>query len=188
MLVTAAVLLVGGFAGARWWGTRPPSSVRPPEAPPPVSRPPTPESPEAPFLHIEGTRLSSADPQGRKLLDLTARTLEVDRTRQRIALTTVSGALYAAGKPQLAFTAPRGVFAVASKAVELTGGVVARTPDGRTLRAARIRLDAGRRTLAASGGVTLTQPGMTIRADGLTTDAALEHTTFSGHIIMQVSE
>jgi len=184
-------LLAGGFVGlnwTRWWGG-PPEQAEPPQASAPPAQSQTPQTQsEEPFLQIEGTRLSGTDPQGRRMWDLRATTLEVDRDRQRIIMKAVTGQFYSGGKPQLAFTAPEALFDVSSKNVDLSGGVFARSQDGRTLRAARIRFDAAQRALTASGDVVLTQPGMSIRADELRTDAALEHPKFSGNIVVRVSE
>ncbi|HEU4797413.1 MAG TPA: LPS export ABC transporter periplasmic protein LptC [bacterium] len=184
-------LVAGGFIGVnwtRWWGDRS-APAEPPQASPPPAAPQTTQAqPEAPLLQIEGTRLSGTDPQGRRMWDLRATTLEVDRDRQRIIMRAVTGQFYNAGKPQLGFSAPAAVFDIPSKNVELSGGVLARSQDGRTLRAARIRFDTAQRTLIASGDVVLTQPGMSIRADELRTDAALEHPKFSGNIVVRVSE
>jgi len=184
-----AALALGALIGARWWGDRaaaPPAEPAPPAAQEPVA--PTPEPPETPLLEIQGTKLSGTDPEGRRVWDLRAQTLAVDRLRQRVVMTSVTGEFYGGGKAQLAFTAPSAVFNVASKDVELTGGVAARTPDGRTLRAARIRYAAGEGALAAFGGVVLTQSGMSIRADELRTDPALAQPRFSGNIVVRITE
>ena len=178
-----AALALGAVVGARWWGGR---AAAPPAATAPVAQEPAPG--ESPLLQIEGTKLSGTDPDGRRVWDLRAQTLAVDRLRQRVVMTSVTGQFYGAGKTQLAFTAPSAVFNVASKDVELTGGVTARTQDGRTLRAARIRYAAGDQVLAASGDVVLTQPGMSIRADELRTDTALAQSRFSGNIVVRVTE
>jgi LPS export ABC transporter protein LptC len=184
-------LAAGGLIGlnwTRWWGGRP-APVEPPQSSsPPAASETTQAPPETPFLQIEGTRLSGTDAQGRRMWDLRATTLEVDRDRQRIIMRAVTGQFFSAGKPQLEFSAPAAVFDISSKNVELSGGVLARSQDGRTLRAARVRFDAAQRTLVASGGVVLTQPGMSIRADEVRTDAALEHPKFSGNIVVRVSE
>lgn len=184
VLSVLAALAAGGYIGARWWGSEP---AAPPSAQPPAA-PPKAEPPDAPFLQIEGTTLAGTDPQGRRVWDLRAKTLEVDRSKQKIMMTGVTGQFYSDGKPQLAFTAPVAVFDVTSKDVELSGGVLAKAPDGRTLRAARVRYGAAQRILAASGDVVLTQPGMSIRADELRTDAGLLEPKFSGNIIVHVSE
>jgi len=184
-------LVAGGFIGlnwARWRGERAAPGEPPQASAPPAASQPTQAQPEEPFLQIEGTRLSGTDPQGRRMWDIRATTLEVDRDRQRIIMRGVTGQFYSGGKPQLGFSAPAAVFDISSKNVELSGGVVARSQDGRTLRAARVRFDASQRTLIASGDVVLTQPGMSIRADELRTDTALEHPKFSGNIVVRVSE
>ncbi|MGH2398516.1 MAG: LPS export ABC transporter periplasmic protein LptC [bacterium] len=180
-------LLAGGLIGLNWAGRR---EARPAPAELQPASPQTPAQPrsEEPFLQIEGTRLSGTDPQGRRMWDIRATTLEVDRDRQRIIMKAVIGQFYSGGKPQLGFSAPAAVFDISSKNVELSGGVVARSPDGRRLRAARVRLDAAQRMLIARGDVALTQPGMSIRADELRTDAALAHPKFSGNIVVRVSE
>lgn len=196
-------LAVGAILGVRWWGQsasspeapRPAAPAAPPAASPPAppSTPAAPSPPpvkpeETPFLQIEGTRLSGTDPQGRRLWDLRAQTLDVDRGQQRIRMTAVTGQFYREGAVQLAFTAPRAVFTIGSKDIELAGGIVARTPDGRTLRAATIRYEGARRTLTATGGVVLAQAGLSIRADQLHTDAGLEQPRFSGNIVVRVTE
>lgn len=182
-------LVLGGVLGVRWWGQGPPP---PPAAPPsPPAAEPAPRQPdaaEAPFLKIEGTRLSGTDPEGRRVWDLRAETLSVDRGQQRIVMTAVTGQFYQDGRSQLTFTAPRARFAIASRDVELSGGVVARTPDGRTLRAATVHYSGGQRTLTATGDVVLTQTGLSIRADALRTDPALEQPRFSGNIVVRVTE
>lgn len=185
-------LVLGGAIGARWWAQPPaPPTPTPAEAPAPPaasSEPQEPGAAETPFLTIEGTRLSGADPQGRRVWDLRAQTLQVDRLQQRIVMTAVTGQFYTAAGPQLVFTAPRASFEIDSKDVELSGGVTARAQDGRTLRAATVRYGAGARTLTATGNVVLTQPGLSIRADELRTDAALEQPRFSGNIVVRVTE
>lgn len=183
-------LVLGGVLGVRWRGQAPrPPAATPPS--PPAVAPATPEQPaaaEPPFLKIEGTQLSGTDPEGRRVWDLQAQTLSVDRGQQRVIMTAVTGQFYRAGRPQLTFTAPRARFAIDSRDVELSGGVVARTPDGRTLRAAMVRYNAGERTLTATGDVVLTQTGLSIRADELRTDPALEQPQFSGNIVVRVTE
>lgn len=190
MAVIAGALLVGGLIGARWWGgttpPAPPAAQRSP-APQPAP-PPAPAQPETPFLQIEGTKLSGTDAQGRRLWDIHAKTLEVDRSRQRIVMTSVTGQFYRAGKPEVVFSAPSAAFSAESKDVELSGGVVGRTADGRTLRAGGLRYQAATRTVIATGGVVLTQKGMSIRADALTADPGLNQTKFSGNIVVQVTE
>lgn len=188
LVVLAAVM---GGLGVRWWiGSAPAPSVSPPAAAP---APPAP-APATPFLHIEGTNLTGADEAGRRLWEMQARSLQVDRQRNRISLLEVTGQLFQSGKPQLQFAAPRAVFVTESKDVELAGGVIGRTPDGRILRAATVRYDGQTKVLTASGGVTLTQParpgvtGTVIQADSLVTDAGLAQTTFSGNVTVKVSE
>lgn len=189
LVFVAAVL---GGLGVRWWMGSAPA----PQAPPPAAAPAPPPAPApaVPFLHIEGTTLAGVDQAGRRLWEMQAKSLQVDRQRDRISLLEVTGQLYESGQPRLQFAASRAVFVTASQDVELTGGVVGRTPDGRTLRAGSVRYSGQTKTLAASGGVTLTQParpgvtGMVIQADSLTTDAGLTQTTFAGNVKVKVSE
>lgn len=189
LVVLSAVM---GGLGVRWWiGSAPPAS--PPAATPAPSAP-APATPATPFLHIEGTNLAGVDEAGRRLWEMQARSLQVDRQRNRISLLEVTGQLFQSGKPQLQFAAPRAVFVTESKDVELAGGVIGRTPDGRILRAATVLYNGQTKVLTASGGVTLSQPvrpgvtGMVIQADRLVTDAGLAQTTFSGNVTVKVSE
>ncbi len=184
-----AALLVGGLIGARWRSSTtpvPPAAERSPAAQP--APPPSPAQPETPFLQIEGTNLSGTDAQGVRLWDIRAKTLAVDRSRQQIVMTSVTGQFYRAGKPEVVFSAPNATFNANSRDVELTGGVVGRTVDGRTLRAGRLRYQAATRTVAATGGIVLVQKGLSIRADALTADPGLNQTTFTGNIVVQVTE
>lgn len=188
----AAVLAAGVLIGL-WWDGRQPAPPAAEPAPPPAAQPASPApgaggAQESPFLQIEGTNLSGADQQGRRVWDLKARTLEVDRSRRRLIMTAVTGQFYAEGKPQLAFRAPSAVLDVVTRDVELTGGVTVRAADGRTLRASRLRYAAGPGTLTASGDVRLDQPGVSIRADELRTDAALSQPRFSGNVVVRVTE
>lgn len=182
--------LIAVAIGVRWWMSSPApttpasSPVQPAVPTAPAPAPPAP----SPFLRIEGTNLAGVDEAGRRLWEIQAKTLQVDRTKDTITLAEVTGQLYQAGTPQLQFAAPRGVFTVKSKDVELSGGVIGRTPDGRTLRAATVRWSGQIKMLSASGGVTVTQPGMTIRADSLTTDAGMKQITFAGNISVKATE
>ena len=164
-------------------------------SPPPASTPPPQAEPAPPqtgadpsFLNIEGTRLAGADASGKRQWDLRAKTLQVDRSKNVVTLVDVTGRLFRNEATALEFAAPKATFFAASRDVELTGGVVGRTPDGRTLRAPVVRWDGRRALLIASGGVTVTQPGMIIRADQLTTDAAMHRPTFTGNISVQVTQ
>lgn len=191
-IISVLVVLLGGaLVGLNVTRRRgaEPAPVEPPEASaPPAAAPQPAGTPDDPLLQVEGTSLSGTDLQGRRLWDLRATTLEVDRDRKRIMMNTVTGQFYSGGKAQLTFSAPAAVFDVSSRNVALSGGVVVRALDGRTLRADRVQFDSARRVLMARGEVVLTQPGMFIRADELQTDAALTHPKFSGNIVVRVSE
>lgn len=192
-LIALAAVLAAGVVIGRWWDGRPAQPPAAEPSPPPTAAPAPPASDpgrgqESPFLQIEGTNLSGADQQGRRVWDLKAQTLEVDRSRRRLIMTSVTGQFYSAGKPQLAFRAPSAVLDVATRDVELTGGVTVRAQDGRTLRASRLRYVAEPGTLTASGDVRLDQPGVSIRADELRTDAALSQPRFSGNVVVRVTE
>ena len=167
--------------------TTPPSTATaPPQAQPAPG--PAPAAPDQPFLNIEGTQLSGADAQGRRLWDLKATSLQVDRTKNIVTMNDVSGQLFENERPALAFRAPKATFFAASRDVQLSGGVFGRTPDGRTLRAPVVRWDHRNAVFIASGGVIVTQRGMSIRADRLTSDAAMRRPRFSGNISVQVTQ
>jgi len=191
----AAALILGALLGAWWTAGRPPGppAAQPAPSPPaqPASSPSTalaPGGPESPFLRVEGTTLSGTDPQGNLVWEMRATTLEVDRARERIVMTSVTGRFYRARTARLAFSAPSAVYHTGRKDVELTGGVTAWTPDGRTLRALRVRYTAADQTMVASGDVVVAQPGLSIRADELRTDPALSRQRFSGRIVVRATE
>jgi LPS export ABC transporter protein LptC len=186
LLAACAVALAAGVVIGRWWDGRTtvPRSV--PAVPTPQPPPGRPAEPP-PFLQIEGTSLSGADPRGRRVWDVRAQTLEVDRARRRLTMSAVMGQFYADGTPQLAFRAPSALLDVATRDVELSGGVELRARDGRTLRAARVRYTAADGVLTAMGGVRITQPGMTVTADALRTDARLAESHFTGNVVVRVS-
>ena len=194
VIAILAAAMLGVFVGTSWRDRTAPTRTAAPDAPeipapagPPAS-PPTAQPPGDPFLHIEGTTLSAADPGGQRLWDLRAAQLSVDNAKQRVVLARVSGQFYARGAVQLTFTAPSAVFHVATRDIEMTGGVVGRAADGRVLRASRVRWDAGQRAIQATGTVILTQRGVAIHADRLVADAALDQVRFSGNVLVRVTE
>lgn len=188
MIGTAAAATAVLIALAVGLRRQPPPPYSPAPVPQAAPAPPSPSGGDQPFLNIEGTRLSGSDVKGRRQWDLKAKTLQVDRGRNVVTLIDVTGQLFQNERPALVFKAPKATFFAASKDVELTGGVVGQTPDGRTLRAPVVRWDAKRAVFVASGGVTVTQPGMIIRADRLTSDAAMQRPTFDGNISVQVTQ
>lgn len=189
-----AAAMLGAYVGTSWRDRVSPPRTAPRAAPetsaparPPAS-PPEAQPPGDPFLHIEGTTLSAADPAGRRLWDLRAAQLSVDNAKQRVVLTRVTGQFYSRGAAQLTFSAPNAVFHITSRDVEMTGGVVGRAADGRVLRASRVRWSAGQRAIQATGTVVLTQRGVAIHSDRLVADAALDQVRFSGNVLVRVTE
>ncbi len=198
VIAILAAAALGVVVGTSWQGrgrVAPPGAPGPPEALAPAPQPaPQGASQPAPprsdrFMQIEGTTLSAADPAGRRLWELRARSLEVDSAKQRVVLTAMSGQFYArGGAAQLAFSAPRAVFQMQSRDVDMSGGVVGRAPDGRVLRASRVRWNAARRSIEARGHVVLTQRGVAIQSDALVADAALDQVRLSGNVVVRVTE
>jgi LPS export ABC transporter protein LptC len=198
MVGILAAALLGALAGVSWRERARPPQTAPsePAAGEPETSAPAPASPAQPqttpsgdpFLHIEGTTLSAADPAGRRLWDLRAAQLTMDNAKQRVVLRGVSGRFYRGAGVGITFSAPAAVFHVASRDVEMTGGVVGRAADGRVLRAAQIRWNAGARQIQAMGTVILTQRGVAIHADRLAADAGLDQVRFSGNVLVRVTE
>ena len=183
----AAVLVA---AAAVWWRT----SMIPPRAgvdeQPPVNAAlnhtvqgavPAAESAPTPFVDIEGTHLAGADDAGRRLWELQAESLQIDQGRNTIGLTGVTGWLYRGGTRQVRLAAPRATYLTSSRAVELSGGVAGEALDGRTFSADRVRWAVGE-SFTAIGHIVVTQHGVSVRADQMRADAAMEAVTFEGHV------
>ncbi len=172
-------------AAAIWWR----ASVTAPHPvaveQPPVDAAPATEASPSPFVEIQGTRLAGADDAGRRLWELQAESLQIDKARNTIVLIGVTGWLYRDGARQVHLTAPRASYLTGTRTVELSGGVAGAAPDGRTFSADRVRWTAGKQFTAA-GRIVLTQHGMTIHADQMRADAALEDVTFEGHVAITV--
>jgi LPS export ABC transporter protein LptC len=144
------------------------------------------ETPFSPFVDIQGTHLAGSDDAGRLQWELQAQSVQLDKDRSMVVLTGVSGWLYHSGKQQVHLVAPRATYASKSNTVELAGGVVGTIVDGRKLEAETIQWVAGSR-LTARGRILLVQPGLTVRADSVHADSALEQVTFEGHVAIVVT-
>ena len=144
------------------------------------------EAPFAPFVDIKGTRLAGSDDAGRLQWELQAQSVQLDKNRSIVVLTGVTGWLYHNGKQQVHLVAPRATYASKSNTVELAGGVVGAVVDGRRLEAETIEWIAGSR-LIARGRIVLVQLGLTVRADSVRADSALEQVTFDGHVAIFVA-
>lgn len=195
-LVWLVVGIVIGVAAFRIWQgapaadvVPPPPATRPPSGPPAPAVPPTEpaEAPPLPQITLERGKLTGTDETGQRQWELATGSLSVQEAQQRVVLGRVTGRFFKQGAPQVTVAAARAVYFLTSKDLELTGGVTAQTTDGRTLRAPRVRWEAGRKRLVASGGVVLTQRGMVIRADQVISDIDLKNTTFSGNVVVTVS-
>jgi hypothetical protein len=64
--------------------------------------------------------------------------------------------------------------------------VVGTVVDGRKLEAETIQWVAGSR-LTARGRILLVQPGLTVRADSVRADSALQQVIFEGHVAIVVA-
>jgi LPS export ABC transporter protein LptC len=187
--------IIVGVAALRIWQGAPAAEVLPPRPPetspgrPPAARPtPAPLEPAPlPSVQLEQGRLTGTNDAGQKQWELQTEHLTIEENQQRVVLGRVQGRFFKQGTPQMTVTAARAVYLIKTKDVELTGDVTARTPDGRTLRAPRVRWEAARTRIVASGGVVVTQSGMVIRADQVISDVDLKNTTFSGHVVVTVA-
>ncbi len=182
----AAVLASAALVAlAAWWRAAGPASA--PVAAPEVAAPAPPSGgPPAPLLEVQGSRLVGSDEAGRRLWDLDAEGVQVDRKRRTVDVTGPRGRWYEDGKVAAVFEAPRGRYLADAGVIDLDGGVTATTADGRTIRARRIRWDLRRGTVQAWDGVVLSQPGAVIRADRLSADAALSTVTLQGRVTITV--
>jgi len=153
---------------------------------PPVS--PTPSAGGVPQAVIKGTTVSSVDEKGRRQWELRATSVVVDSAAGTAALTAVAGTYFKEGKPAISFTAPRGTFFIVTRNVALSERVQARSVSGHTLEADLIRWVHKTQQIEASGAIVLRQRGLTIYADRLTADVALQRTRLEGRIRVTVAE
>lgn len=157
----------------------------------PGQRPPASPSPRAgvvPQAVIKGTTISSVDEKGRRQWELQATSVVVDSAAGTATLTTVAGTYFKEGKPAISFTAPRGTFFIVTRNVTLSERVQARSVSGHRLEANLMRWVHKTQQIEASGAIVLHQRGLTIYADRLTADAALQRTRLEGNIRVTVAE
>lgn len=195
-LVWILIGAVVGVAAARIWQGAPVTGL--PPAPPAAAPKPAPGAPKVkpaappspvplPPAQLEQGKLTGADEAGNKQWELVTDHLSTDDIHHTVVLDRVRGQFYKQGNVQMTLVASRALFRTDTKDVELTGDVQVRTPDGRTMRAPRVRWEASHKRLVASGGVTVVQRDMTIRADSVSSDLDLKNTTFSGHVVVTVA-
>lgn len=161
---------------------------RPGTATPIPAPSPRPSAARIPPVQVDRTAISTVDEGGRPQWDIRAEAVTVDSARGTALLTTVEGTYFQAGEPAVTFTAPNGTFYIATRNVTLTGGVHARATSGRTLEADEVKWVPKARQIEAVGSVVLRQKGLTLRADRLVSDVALQHTTLNGNIRVQATE
>jgi LPS export ABC transporter protein LptC len=189
-----AVLAAAAVGLVVWALLRNPAAA--PPGPSPVSRPThTPgQQPAAtpavvvPQAVIKGTTISSVDDRGRRQWEIHAASVVVDSATGTATLTTVTGTYFKEGQPAVSFTAPRGAFVIATRNVTLSGRVRAQSAAGYLLEADVVRWINRAQQIEASGAVVLRQKGLTIHADRLTADAALQRTRLEGRIRVIVAE
>lgn len=182
--VVASAALVA-LAVWRWTAGPPPGPPAVPGAVSPAVPSGTPASP-SPLLEVQGSRLVGSDEAGRRLWDLEADSLRVDRQRRTVDVIGPRGRWYAGRTVAAVFEAPRGRYLADGGVIELEGGVTATSADGRTVRARQIRWDIRRGGVEARGDVVLRQPGAVLRADTLRGDAALTTVILEGRVMVDI--
>lgn len=182
------------LAAVVWLLLQTPAPVKPggaeaQPAAPPVRRPeggPTPA--RLPPIQVEGTAISTVDPQGRRQWDIRAETVSVRGDGRTVAMIAVEGTFFEAGEASVSFAAPRGTFFIASRNVTLEGRAHARAASGRTLSADAVAWNLKAGQIEATGNVVFRQEGMIVRADRMLSDTALQHVTLRGNIRVTVAE
>ena len=149
---------------------------------------PTPRGGVVPPTVIKETTISSVDERGRPQWELHATSVVVDSAAGTVTLTGVTGTYFKEGKPAISFTAPRGTFFIVTRNVALSERVQARSVSGHRLEADLMRWIHKAQQIEASGAIVLHQRGLTIHADRLTADAALQRTRLEGRIRVTVAE
>ncbi len=155
----------------------------------PAVRPsPGPQSGQIPAVEVERTTMSTVDAQGRRQWEIHADAVVVDGAANTATLTGVRGTYFQRGEAAISFSAPRGTFNVATRAVALAGGVKARAVSGRTVQADVVEWFPKTQQITATGAVVLRQKGLIVRADRLTADVALRRASLQGNIRVTVEE
>lgn len=180
-LVVWALLRTPEPANRAATGPQPPTTERPHPA---ASLTPG----RLPPVRVEGTTITTVDPQGRPQWDIRADTVSVHGDAGRVTMTAVDGTFFEAGDPSVSFAAPRGAFFIASRNVTLEGGAHARAAGGRALSADTVTWMLKARQIEAKGNVVFRQDGMVVHADRLLADTALRNATLSGNIRVTVAE
>jgi LPS export ABC transporter protein LptC len=191
-----AVLAAAAVGVVVWALLRNPAAAPSPGRQPPVPqvtqtpapRPAATPTVVVPQAVIKGTTISSVDERGRRQWEIQAASVVVDSASGTAALTTVAGTYFKEGQRAVSFTAPRGVFVIATRNVTLSARVRAQSTAGYILEADVVRWINRAQQIEASGAVVLHQKGLTIHADRLTADAALQRTRLEGRIRVIVRE
>lgn len=155
----------------------------------PTPRPmPSPRSGRVPPIEVDGSAISTVDAAGRRQWEIRAESVAVDSATGTATLTVVEGTYFQAGSLAIVFSAPRGVFHVATRIVTLSGGVRARATSGHTLEADAVQWFPKIQQIEATGRVILRQAGVTVQGDRLVADVALQRTRMSGNIRVTVAQ
>ena len=195
----AALILVLAVLGSLALGATSGCSPQPPPATPSPAPsasasapPPTASGEQQPFKAISrGTgnqpaRYTVRNAAGQIVYDVLSTTVVYDRAADGTAVATFS-------KPDVTFHAKNGTTMLAQapeavahdkdKSVTMTGGVHAKTNDGKVLTCDTLTYDAKHEQIRGAGNVILTNTKSNQVASGqtLTSDAGFEHVTLSGN-------
>lgn len=166
-----------------------PSSAPPSAGDPPPAADPTATAPSAepapgspPFAEIRQGDLEGTDETGRQQWRIVADVVTVVHDKDVVLLRNVKATFFERGGGTIAVTGAQGRFDTKSHEVEVSGGVHAKSSNGRELFADQVRYSPRAGKLTGTGHIRLIQGRVVMYADGMTSDTTLGRTQFFGNV------
>ena len=135
-------------------------------------------------MAFTGSNLTESQ-DGKKLWDLTARTIEVDTKTKWVYMTDLQGAIFRTDGTKIDVTGKNAVVDPQTRNVEMTGGIVMKAGDGATFNADKGLYVAKDRKIFAAGSIRMTKDDYILTANELETDDKFDVIVVKGnaHIV-----
>lgn len=190
LAIAGALIVVAVIGASLLWRPGAPSerAAAPPPAAPPAVETPASAEPGAPSrpadasLEVEGSTLTGQDLKGKRLWEMTATGMTVDRESGVVTAEHVAGRIFRGDNETVRFAAPVASYDPKRRVIVLPRGGSGTTSDGRQFSGGRVEIRLREDRLLVDGGVRLVQGDMIVSADSMTSDLHLKKTRLSGRI------